>query len=476
MKRNAAGRWDVDWKKLEGTIRSTVRMLDDVIDMNAYPVKQIEEMTYATRKIGLGVMGFARMLFMLEVPYDSKEGVEWGGKIMQFIQETGYNASAKLAEERGVYPAWEGSRHQEKGLRLRNSYVTTVAPTGTLSMIADTSGGCEPEFSLIWYKRVMEGEELPYFLDYFEEVAKREGFWQEDLVKKILDNHGSPRGLKDVPEKWQRVFATAHDVSPEWHVRMQAAFQDHCDAAVSKTINMPREATVEDVKKAYLLAYDLHCKGITVYRDGSREDQVLNIGVAEAEKPKKVHVEVPSETAVLRPRPRPDVITGRTQKILTGYGALYVTVNEDEKGLFEVFAQIGRGGGYTASFTEGIARLASLCLRSGVPVDEIIDQLEGIRSPRIAVDHGERVYSIPDAIAKAIKRHIGMQKTGVQPPVETFDELGGAVETDVELEKESRDAAELLRKGLNPECPECGKSLVFEEGCVKCHACGYSEC
>src|SRR5438132_563883 len=476
MKRNAVGRWDVDWKKLEGTIRATTRMLDDVIDMNVYPVKQIEEMTYATRKIGLGVMGFARMLFMLEVPYDSKEGVEWGRKIMQFIQETGYNESAKLAEERGVYPAWEGSRHQETGLRLRNSYATTVAPTGTLSMIADTSGGCEPEFSLIWYKRVMEGEELPYFLDYFEEVARREGFWSEDLVKKILGNHGSPRGLKEVPEKWQRVFATAHDVPPEWHVRMQAAFQDWCDAAVSKTINMPREATVEDVKKAYLLAYDLHCKGITVDRDGSRADQVLNIGVAESGKPTEMRVEVPQEPAALRPRPRPDVITGRTQKILTGYGALYVTVNEDEKGLFEVFAQIGRGGGYTASFSEGIVRLASLCLRSGVPVDEIIDQLEGIRSPRIAVDHGERVYSIPDAIAKAIKRHIGMQKTGVQPPVETFDELGGAVETDVELEKESRDAAELLRKGLNPECPECGKSLVFEEGCVKCHACGYSEC
>jgi len=476
MKRSAAGRWDVDWKRLEGTIRATVRMLDDVIDMNAYPVKEIEEMTRATRKIGLGVMGFARMLFMLEVPYDSKEGVEWGRKIMRFIQETGYNESAKLAEERGVYPAWEGSRHQEKGLHVRNSYVTTVAPTGTLSMIADTSGGCEPEFSLIWYKRVMDGEELPYFLDYFEEVAKREGFWRDDLVQKILDNHGSPRGLKDVPEKWQRVFATAHDVAPEWHVRMQAAFQDWCDAAVSKTINLPREATVEDVKKAYLLAHDLHCKGITVYRDGSREDQVLNIGVAEAEKPKEVRVEVPPEPAALRPRARPDVITGRTQKILTGYGALYVTVNEDEKGLFEVFAQIGRGGGYTASFTEGIARLVSLCLRSGVPVDEIIDQLEGIRSPRIAVDHGERVYSIPDAIAKAIKRHIGMQKTGVQPPVETFDELGGAVETDIELEKESRDAAELLKKGLNPECPECGKPLVFEEGCVKCHACGYSEC
>src|SRR2546425_405248 len=357
MKRGPAGRWEVDWKKLEGTIRTTVRMLDDVIDMNAYPVKQIEEMTHATRKIGLGVMGFARMLFMLEVPYDSKEGVEWGRKVMKFIHETGYNESAKLAEERGVYPAWEGSRHQEKGLHVRNSYVTTVAPTGTLSMIADTSGGCEPEFSLIWYKRVMDGEELPYFLDYFEEVAKREGFWRDDLVQKILDNHGSPRGLNEVPEKWQRVFATAHDVPPEWHVRMQAAFQDWCDAAVSKTINLPREATVEDVKKAYLLAFDLHCKGITVYRDGSREDQVLNIGVAEAEKPKAIHVEVPPEPAIVRPRARPDVITGRTQKILTGYGALYVTVNEDEKGLFEVFAQIGRGGGYTASFTEGIARL-----------------------------------------------------------------------------------------------------------------------
>ncbi|HWM52588.1 MAG TPA: adenosylcobalamin-dependent ribonucleoside-diphosphate reductase [Thermoplasmata archaeon] len=476
LKRNARNAWEVDWDKLEQTIRTSVRALDNVIDMSAYPIKEIEEMTDATRKIGLGVMGFARVLFALEVPYDSKEGVEWGRRIMKFIQEIGYNESARLAEVRGVYPAWEGSRQWEKGLKVRNSYVTTVAPTGTISMIADTSGGCEPEFSLIWYKRVMDGEELPYFLDYFEEVARREGFWREDLVQKILDNHGSPRGLKDVPEKWQRVFATAHDVSPEWHVRMQAGFQDYSDAAVSKTINLPREATVEDVKKAYLLAYELKCKGMTVYRDGSREDQVLNIGVAEAEKPKAIHVEVPAEPAALRPRPRPDVITGRTQKILTGYGALYVTVNEDEKGLFEVFAQIGRGGGYTASFTEGIARLVSLCLRSGVPVDEIIDQLEGIRSPRIAVDHGERVYSIPDAIAKAIKRHIGMQKTGVQPPVETYDELGGAVETDIEMEKESRDAAELLRKGLNPECPECGKSLVFEEGCVKCHSCGYSEC
>src|SRR5467141_506455 len=311
LKRDARNKWEVDWEKLERTTRTAVRALDNVIDMSAYPIKEIEEMTDATRKIGLGVMGFARVLFALEVPYDSKEGVEWGRKIMKFIQEIGYDESTKLAEERGTYPAWEGSRQWEKGLKVRNSYVTTVAPTGTISMIADTSGGCEPEFSLIWYKRVMDGDELPYFLDYFEEVAKREGFWRDDLVQKILDNHGSPRGLKDVPEKWQRVFATAHDVSPEWHVRMQAGFQDYSDAAVSKTINLPREATVEDVKKAYLLAYELKCKGMTVYRDGSREDQVLNIGVAEAEKPKAIHVEVPAvpaEPAALRPRPRPDVI------------------------------------------------------------------------------------------------------------------------------------------------------------------------
>ncbi len=476
MARTKAGKWEVDWPKLERTVRTAARMLDNVIDMNNYPVKQIEEMTKATRKIGLGVMGFARMLFMLEVPYDSKEGVEWGRKVMKFIRDKGMDESQKLAEERGPYPAWEGSLHWKQGVRIRNSYVTTVAPTGTLSMIADTSGGCEPEFSLVWYKRVMEGEQLPYFLEYFEEAARREGFWSKDLVKRVTENQGRARGLKGLPEKWQRVFAVSFDVSPEAHVRMQAAFQESSDSAVSKTINLPRDATVEDVKKAYLLAHDLHCKGITVYRDGSREDQVLNVGVAGPGKAKPgAKAEVAEVSLITRPRKRPDVVTGRTQKILTGYGPLYVTVNEDDKGLFELFAQIGRGGGYTASFTEGIARLVSLCLRSGVPVDEIIDQLEGIRSPRLALDHGERVFSIPDAIAKAIKRHIGMQKTGVLPPVESFDAEPGSVHVDDEFEKESQ-TEDIVKRGLNPECPECGRTLILEEGCAKCRHCGYSEC
>ena len=265
-------------------------------------------------------------------------------------------------------------------------------------------------------------------------------------------------------------------------------FQESCDAAVSKTINLAAGATVGDVKKAYLLAYELGCKGITVYRDQSRMEQVMNVGVSEREKekgeakgaagaPKAVRVEVPKDapSAPLKPRPRPDVITGRTQKIMTGYGAIYTTINEDERGLFEIFAQSGRGGGYTASFTEAVARLVSLCLRSGIPVDEIIDQLEGIRSPRIAYDHGEHILSIPDAIAKALKRHIGAQAAGVQKPVEAFEELGG-IETDVEADKEVRDDREIVRAGLNPECPECGRVLVFEEGCVRCNSCGYSEC
>ncbi len=462
-------RWKVDWDRLEKTIRLTVRFLDSVIDMNRYPIDQIAKITRETRKIGLGVMGFARALFKLRVPYASEEGVEMGRKFMKFIRDTGYDESKKLAEARGAYPAWEGSAQQKRGLRLRNSYVTTVAPTGTLSMIADTSGGCEPEFSLVWYKNVMDGEHLPYILDYFIEVAKGEGWWSEDLMEKILENGGSCQGLSEVPEAWRRVFQVSFDVSPEWHVRMQAAFQEFCDAAVSKTINMPREATVEDVMNAYLLAHELGCKGITVYRDGSREEQVMNVGVSQSE-------EQMEKVEITEPRSRPDVIRGTTQKIITGYGALYVTINEDDQGLFEVFAQIGRGGGYTASFTEAVARLISLCLRTGLPVDEIIDQLEGIRSPRLSWDHREKIYSVPDALAKALKRHLsGYSQDTLQPRVDSFEEEDG--QFDDELDKEYRDDTDaMVRQGLNPECPECGSSLIFEENCTKCRNCGFSEC
>ena len=258
------GRYEIDWGHLEDSIRTAVHLLDNVIDMNKYPIAEIEKCTKDNRKIGLGVMGFARMLFKLGIQYDSEMGAEMGGRIMKFISEKGYEESMRLAASRGVYPAWKGSLHEARGQRARNSYVTTVAPTGTISMIADTSGGCEPEFSLVWYKNVMDGEHLPYVLDDFIQTAKREGFWKDDLMEKIIENHGSARGIPEIPERWQKIFTTAHDVAPEWHVKMQAAFQQYTDSGVSKTINMPTEATVDDVLKAYLMAYDLGCKGIIV--------------------------------------------------------------------------------------------------------------------------------------------------------------------------------------------------------------------
>jgi ribonucleoside-diphosphate reductase alpha chain len=506
---HAGGKAEVDWARLEETTRACVHYLDNVIDMNNYPIPEIREMSLGNRRIGLGIMGFARLLFAMGVSYDSEEGLEMAERIMKFINDTAVDASGQLAKVRGPYANWKGSDHEKLGVVRRNSYVTTIAPTGTLSMIADTSGGCEPEFSLIWYKNVMDGTHLPYVCDPFIAVAKAEGWWREDMMEAILANRGSCRGVKGVPEKWQRVFAVSFDITPEWHVRMQAAFQAHVEAQVSKTINMPAEATKDDVMKAYLLAYELGCRGITVYRDASRPDQVLNVGESEkakapaqataaksepakAEKPRAiVPTQVGTGKAVLKPRPRPDVIQGTTQRIDTGYGHLYVTINEDEHGLFEVFAQIGHGGGYTASFTEAVARLVSLCLRSGIPVEEVVEQMEGIRSPKVAWDHGDRVYSVPDALAKALQRQVsGELSKSIQARVDAYaqgkpSEPAKAaarpitvVAVDEETENESGPDAtrSLVKRGDSPECPECEGMLSFEEGCVKCHACGYSEC
>lgn len=483
LRRNGKG-WEIDWNHLERTVRDAVRFLDDVIDMNEFPIPRIREVTRSTRKIGLGVMGFARMLFKLGIPYGSQEGVETAEKVMKFINDIGHDESSRLASTRGVFPAWERSIYAERGIRMRNAYVTTIAPTGTLCMIAETSGGCEPEFSLIWYKNVMDGENLPYVLDYFVEVAKNEGFWSEDLLEKIAANHGSVRGLKDVPPEWQKVFEVAHDIAPEWHVRMQSAFQKYTDSAVSKTINMVNDATVDDVKQAYVLAYGLGCKGITVYRDGCRANQVMNVGTPE----KSAREILPTSAAgpiVLTPRPRPDVVAGTTQKVNTPYGTLYVTINEDANGLFEVFALIGRSGGYTASFTEALARMISLCLRSGVPEEEVIRQLEGIRSPKITYDHGERIFSVPDALAKALKRQVaGDLYKGIQVRMDHFSKNpNGLNEREVDevgvhdSEEEYEDAEiEVVRRGMSPECPQCGMNIVFEEGCMRCRSCGYSEC
>jgi ribonucleoside-diphosphate reductase alpha chain len=458
----------VDWEKLDRTIRTSVHFLDNVIDMNRYPIPEIDRMTKANRKIGLGLMGFARILFKLRIPYDSEAALDMAKQVMGFIRNVGYDASARMAEKRGVYPSWVGSIHEKKGLALRNSYVTTVAPTGTLSMIADTSGGCEPEFSLIWYKNVMGGEHLPYTLEEFGEVAKREGFWSEDLMKKILDNHGSVRGLREVPPQWQAVFATAHDVSSEWHVRMQGVFQEFTDSAVSKTINLPKAATVEDVKHAYLLAYRIGCKGITVYRDGSREEQVMNVGTsvklageAAGESTRLAHseseapAEAPSGAQMpIQPRPRPKMTMGLTNRMNTSCGDLYVTVNEDEKGNpFEVFCNMGKAGGCEGSQNEAIGRLISLAFRSGVAPQAIIKQLIGIRCNKPYGIGKNTIHSCSDAIAKGVLEYMQTKgDPGAAEAVLNYDRRIGAA------------------------CPDCGCEMEFSEGCEKCHFCGHSKC
>ena len=470
------GRYQIDWSRLEKSIRTSIHFLDNVIDMNRYPIRQIEEITKSNRKIGLGVMGFARMLFKLEIPYNSEVGIEMGRKVMGFIRKIGYDASARLAEKRGTYKFWEGSLHQKRGERVRNSYVTTVAPTGTISMIADTSGGCEPEFSLIWYKNVMGGDHLPYVLDHFIEVAKREGFWSEDLLDKIIKNHGSVHGIDQVPAYWQRVFATSHVISPEWHVRMQAAFQEHSDSAVSKTINLPSHATSKEVKEAYLLAYKLGCKGITVYRDGARPDQVMNVGESKKKEKKAEEAVIPTDERILQPdqplkmiapRPRPEIMTGTTTRKRTSCGDLYLTVNQDEKGLpFEAFATMGKAGGCEGSFNEAIGRLISLCLRAGVTPRDIVKQLIGIRCDKPFGLGKEKVLSCSDAVAKIFNQAFENKVPEKRYP-DPVSQIAQAALVEEEIVQEKKIAF---------PCPDCGCELEFAEGCEKCHFCGYSRC
>ena len=484
------GKYQIDWKTLEESIRSAIHFLDNVIDMNRYPIKEIEVITRANRKIGLGVMGFSRLLFKLEIPYNSEKGIEMARRVMGFIREIGYLESARLAQQRGVYANWEGSLHQSRGERVRNSYVTTVAPTGTISMIADTSGGCEPEFSLIWYKNVMGGDHLPYVLDYFIDVAKREGFYSDDLLDQILKNHGSVQGVDQVPVHWQRVFVTSHGISPESHVRMQAAFQEFSDSAVSKTINLPSHATAKEVKEAYLLAYKLGCKGITVYRDGARPDQVMNVGESKKTEAKKEadtdvktngngHAKIEAEPAPAEdemmqpamfnaPRSRPEIMTGTTTRKRTSCGDLYVTVNRDEAlKPFEAFATMGKAGGCEGSFNEAIGRLISLCLRAGVQPRDIVKQLIGIRCDKPYGLGKEKVLSCSDAVAKIFNQAMGtnVSEKRYPDPVAYAPQAVAAVEEMISQSKK-----------IAFPCPDCGCELEFGEGCEKCHFCGYSRC
>jgi len=443
---------DINWEKLGEVTRIAVRFLDNVIDMNKYPIPEIEKMTKANRKIGLGVMGFADMLIKLSIPYNSEKALEMAERVMSFIQEEAKKASIQLGMERGSFPNFKGSIYDGKYEAMRNATVTTIAPTGSISIIAGCSSGIEPLFAISFIRNVLDKDDKLHETNpYFEEIAREMGFYSEELMNKIAENNGSVQGLEEVPEEVQRVFVTALDISPEWHVRMQAAFQKYVDNATSKTINLPENATVDDVRNAYLLAYELKCKGITVYRYGSRPEQVLT---------------TKEERKEAAPRPRPAVVRGVTRKIATGCGNLYVTMNEDEHGLFEVFARLGKAGGCADAQLEAVGRLVSLCLRSGVKPNDIIKQLKAIRCPNPLLARGGPVLSCPDAIAKALEDHIkGREK--IQPARLDLFEEG---------KKEVIEPVAMTEKAPVGVCPDCGSPLVYEEGCRICKQCGYSTC
>ncbi len=457
----------VDWEKLGEVVKKAVHFLDNVIDMNRYTLPQIEAITKANRKIGLGVMGFADLLIQLGVPYNSPEALSLAEKIMAFIQEKGKNASRQLALKRGSFPNFEGSPLKDRWDAMRNATITTIAPAGTISIIAGTSSGIEPLFALAFVRHVLEGKELVEVNPFFKAIAKKEGFYSESLMKKISENGH----LKDIPEVSARIkslFVTAHDISPEDHIRMQASFQKFTDNAVSKTVNFPHEATIDDVAKVYRLAFQLGCKGVTIYRDRSREKQVLYKGVAPLTE-KQSSEEAPPLLPERRPKARKDVIHGSTRKIRTGCGNLYVTINEDEEGnLFEIFNQIGKAGGCAASQSEAIGRLVSLAFRSGIEPEDVIRQLKGISCHAPVWYHEGKILSCSDAVAKAIEWHLQAKQ-----PIQT---QGSPWEkTLISKGSLGQNITTPLPLFLRGACPECGGPLIFEEGCVKC-LCGYSDC
>jgi ribonucleoside-diphosphate reductase alpha chain len=464
MVRNGA----IDWERLGSVTENAVHFLDNVIDMNRYTLPQIEAMTKANRKIGLGVMGFADLLILLGIPYNSPKALEIGEKVMSFIQRKGKEASRELALKRGSFPNFDGSTLKGRWDAMRNATVTTIAPAGTISIIAGTSSGIEPIFALAFIRHVLEGKELLEINPFLEALSKQEGFYSEELMRKIAHS-GNIQNLKEVPENIRKLFVTAHDITPEDHIRMQAAFQKYTDNAVSKTVNFPLEATVDDVAKVYKLAYELGCKGVTIYRDRSRMKQVLYKGIVSTSRLKE---EEEFRDGERKPKAREDVIHGSTRKVRTGCGNLYVTVNEDEGGrLFEIFNQIGKAGGCAASQSEAIGRLVSLAFRSGIEPEDIIRQLKGISCHTPVWYREGKVLSCSDAVAKAIEWHLQEKRKGTQidseikisVPKYSPKEEGGPFERSLGL---------IFQRGA---CPECGGPLIFEEGCVKCF-CGYSDC
>jgi len=475
----------LDFDLLKSTVEEAVHFLDNVIDVNNYPLERIAEMTRSTRKIGLGVMGFADALLALGIPYNSSEGVAFAERVMSFVETTGHNASRRLAKTRGAFPLF-GESTLKDGEPIRNATVTTIAPTGTLSIIAGCSSGVEPVFGYVYIRNVMDGTQMVEVNPLLMEKLHALGLDSEEMFQRIAAE-GTIAHIAEIPEEVRNVFVCAHDISPEAHIRMQAAFQRHTDNAVSKTVNFPNAATRENVYAVYLLAYREGLKGVTIYRDGSRTGQVLNIGKVNDEKSEtetadsgkpELNAPLPENYGRIEPRPRPLVTRGFTEKMNIGCGTLYVTVNYDENGICEVFTSTGKAGG-CPSQSEATARLASIALRSGISMSEVYDQLKGIRCPSTIRQKNMSCTSCPDAIARVllkVSKYIdngadyttpdAQAKTIAPQPAPIPQNVGGAfIPADIPA-----NAAEVH------VCPECGGKVEHEGGCVICRACGFSKC
>lgn len=510
----------IDWDGLRRVVHLSIHFLDNVIDANRYPLSEISDLARKIRRVGLGIMGWADLLVRLGVRYDSGRGVALARTVMGFIEDETRIASERLAEARGVFTAWEESiwgpgakcargadgERVRPERRLRNCNLTTVAPTGTISIIAGCSGGIEPLFAVA-FMRNQAGVMMPDVNPDFVERAKREGWYSDDLMKRIAEE--GHIHFDKVPEEVQDTFRTSHDISPEWHVRMQAAFQEHVDSAISKTTNFANDATRPDVRKIYEMAFEMRCKGVTVYRDGSRPMQVLSTGKTgqeegageasaeleelarqladarerahglegELDETKGRLAEHDKEAAAARhKRRRPAVLTGRTIKMDCPLGDLYVTVNEDDKGrAFEVFCTLGKAGGAAMADSEAIGRLVSLALRSGIPITAVKGQLRGISCDRAVGVGAHKVLSAPDAIAQALEQYMA-EKEGVQAELPIGVAQPARAEVSASATAPATEYVDHSAAALGA-CPTCGASqLAFEEGCKKCYVCGFSEC
>ena len=431
----------IDWEGLKETVHLSVRFLDNVIDSSRYPMERISEMVRKNRKIGLGVMGWADLLFQQEIPYNSHKALMLAEKIMEFVHKESKSASKMLAAERSPFPAYDQSVYSRQNYGpYRNATTTTIAPTGTLSIIAGCSSGVEPLFALSFVRQVMDGEKLAEVNAHLETALKKAKSHSVKLMEDITQK-GSIKDMDFLNETIRDVFVTAMDIAPEYHLKMQAAFQKFTDNAVSKTVNLPHDATTDDIWSIYWMAYEMGCKGVTVYRDGCKSTQVLCTG--DGEKAGKNEQE-----RVKTVRERPDIVYGFTQKVKTGLGELYLTVNEVDGKPFEVFATIGRSGRSITAKAEAIGRLVSLALRSGIDVRDVVKQVKGIGGEHPVFQKKGLLLSIPDAVGWVLENRY-LQGSKV---VSNY-------------------------KGLQqPACPECGQELIFQEGCFVCKVCGYTKC